>query len=188
MINDIIHLLTEVKMIKYIKKYVYILMVIILAFFLESSGNVRSTKIENTKINRTINLSTMALKIEEEEQSRLYSAKDSYTGDLTGYAFNCPLCSGRLACLSSYDITNGTIYYPDETYGSVRIVASSLNLPCGTIIRFNSSRISEDPVMAIVLDRGVTGNSIDLLSPSEDYALSHIGRSTIYYEVLRSGW
>ena len=157
-------------------------------FFVGTSSYTKEAKVENDSINKTVNLSTMAMKIVEVEQSKLYTAVDSYTGDLTGYAYNCPLCGGTLGCLSSYNIKNGTTTYPDQSYGTVKIVASSENLACGSIIRFNSSRISSEPVVAIVLDRGVTGNSIDLSSPSEYYALSYIGRSSIYYEVLRSGW
>ncbi len=173
---------------RYIKYSISLVLLLVCVLALESSSSIKYTKVENSKINRTINLSTMALKIDEEEHNRLYSAKDSYTGDLTGYAYNCPLCGGTLGCLRSYDITNGTTTFPDPTYGEVRIVASSPNLPCGTIIRFNSYRISSEPVLAIVLDRGVLGNDIDLLTPSEDYASRYVGRSTIYYEVLRSGW
>jgi hypothetical protein len=163
-------------------------LLISLLMVVESSSSVRFTKVENNNINKTVNLSTMALKVIEEEHSRLYTAIDSYTGDLTGYIYNCPLCNGTLACKSSYYIKDGTTTYPDKTYGTVRIVASSRNLPCGSIIRFNSSRISKDPVLAIVLDRGVVGSSIDLLSENETYAIQTVGRSSIYYEVLRSGW
>ena len=41
---------------------------------------------------------------------------------------------------------------------------------------------------AIVLDRGVLGTDIDLLSPSEDYARQYVGRHKITYDVLRNGW
>ena len=41
---------------------------------------------------------------------------------------------------------------------------------------------------AIVLDRGVLGTDIDLLSPSEEYASKYIGRRKITYDVLRVGW
>jgi hypothetical protein len=173
---------------RHFKNIIYLAFLFVLVIGLESSSSVKNTKIENNKINRTINLTTMAMRIEEEEENRLYSAKDSYTGDLTGYAFNCPLCNGTLGCMRSYNIKDGTITYPDPTYGTVRIVASSFNLPCGTIIRFNSYRVSAEPVLAIVLDRGVLGNDIDLLTPSEEYASKYIGRSSIYYEVLRKGW
>ena len=129
----------------------------------------------------------MALKLDEFKENDIYSAKDTFTGDLTGYVYNCPLCNGHLGCLYRYDITDGKNTYEDNTYGTVNIVASSTNLPCGSIIRFESNRISKDPVYAIVLDRGVAGNSIDFLSPDLDYALT-LGRSIITYDVLRSGW
>ena len=146
------------------------------------------TKLENNTTNRTIDLSTMALKLEEDIQNDLYSAKDTYTGDLTGYGADCPLCGGTLACKPSYYIKDGTDSYPDAVYGNVRIVASSRNLPCGTIVRFNHARLSSDPIIAIVLDRGVLGNDLDLLSPSEEYALQNVGRKSITYDVLRQGW
>ena len=171
-----------------LKNLIYILFVIALLFFVKSSSSFYSNKINSTSLNKTVNLETMAMKIVEEEENRLYTAVNTYTGSLTGYAYNCPLCGGKLACLSKYDITNGEVNYNDGTYGKVRIVASSNNLPCGSIIRFNNYRISDKSVLAIVLDRGVVGYDIDLLVPSEEYALSHVGRSTINYEVLRSGW
>ena len=90
--------------------------------------------------------------------------------------------------MPSYNIRDGKDYYVDDTYKKVKIVASSKNLPCGSIVRFESSRISPDPVIAIVLDRGVRGNALDLLSPSEEYARTNVGRSTITYDVLRLGW
>lgn len=160
-----------------------------------------STKVQtfsvNENINKSVNLSTMAIFINKEEKAKeeeeslqkyLWGSLDSYTGDLTGYGADCPLCSGRLACMSNLDLSGGRTHYTDKTYGSIRIVASSKNLPCGTIIRFDSKKISDDPVIAIVLDRGVLGNDIDLLTPSEAYAGKYVGRSSITYDVLRFGW
>ena len=173
------------------RKYFNIFKCIVLTLIIILSTNSKSNfevKVKNDNLNKTVNLSKMALKISEFNYDLLYSAKDTYVGDLTGYAYNCPLCNGHLACLSKYNIMDGTVTYQDADYGLVNIVASSDNLPCGTIIRFNSSRISETPVYAIVLDRGVLGNAIDLLAESEDYASKYIGRSSITYDVLRSGW
>ena len=130
----------------------------------------------------------MALKLEEDIANDLYSAKDTYTGDLTGYTADCPLCGGHLGCKPSYNVLDGTETYPDPTYGTVRIVASSKNLPCGTIIRFNKASISSDPVIAIVLDRGVLGTNLDLLTESEAYASEYVGRIRLSYDVLRKGW
>ena len=171
-----------------INKIIRTLLVVVLVIFLSSSTTVMETKVSNENENKNVNLSTMALKVIEHESNNLYSAKDTYTGDLTGYVYNCPLCNGTLACKSSYNIKDGTTTYPDKDYGNVKIVASSKNLSCGTIIRFDSSRISDSPVIAIVLDRGVLGNDIDFLSPSLDYALHSVGRSSITYDVLREGW
>lgn len=163
-------------------------LVVFVLLIMQSSNSTIESKVENNNINKTVNLSTMAMKIIENEENRLYTSLDSYTGDLTGYAYNCPLCGGTLACLSSLDLSNGTTTYVDSEYGEVNIVASSKNLPCGTIVRFYSNRIKEGPTIAIVLDRGVLGNALDLLSPSEEYASSNIGRMSITYEVLRVGW
>jgi len=164
-------------------------MIIIILFVMLSTSYVHviENKSYSDNTNKNVNLSTMAMKLDEFIENDIYSAKDTFTGDLTGYVFNCPLCNGTLGCLRSYDITDGKTTYPDEIYGNVRIVASSSNLPCGSIVRFNNERISTEPVIAIVLDRGVVGNSLDLLSKDIDYALT-LGRSVITYDVLREGW
>jgi len=163
--------------------------IVIILFVMVSTSYVHiiETKTFSDNVNKSINLSTMAMKVEELKENDIFSAKDTYTGDLTGYVFNCPLCNGTLGCMRSYDITDGKTTYPDETYGNVRIVASSKNLACGSIVRFNNERISSEPVVAIVLDRGVVGNALDLLSEDLDYALT-LGRSVITYDVLREGW
>lgn len=163
--------------------------IILLVLFVVCSSNNSSfaSKVTNNNLNKTVNLSKMALKVSEFNYNELYSAKDTYTGDLTGYVYNCPLCTGHLACNSNYDLTGGINTYNDEQYGLVYIVASSPNLPCGSIIRFESNRISTGPVYAVVMDRGVLGNAIDFLSPDYDYAIQ-LGRSSITYDVLRSGW
>lgn len=164
-------------------------MIIIILFVMASSSYVHiiETKSYSDNTNKNVNLSTMAMKVEELIENDIFSAKDTYTGDLTGYVYNCPLCTGLLACDWRYDITDGKTTYVDKTYGEVRIVASSKNLPCGTILRFKNSRISDKPVLAIVLDRGVRGNALDLLSEDINYAYM-VGRSVITYDVLREGW
>lgn len=169
----------------YLLKTLILIITIVISF---SNSEVYESKVSNNNLNKTVDLSTMALKISEFDYDALYSAKDTYTGDLTGYAYNCPLCGGTLGCLPSYNIKDGTVTYTDIDYGQVNIVASSSNLPCGSIIRFNSAKISITPVYAIVLDRGVLGNAIDLLTIDEDYARTHVGRTSITYDVLRSGW
>ena len=176
---------------KIINSILFIIKLFILAFIIvitKSSSTVRYVSVENDNINKTINLSVVAMKVEEDIEDNKYEVIETLTGDLTGYAFDCPLCNGTLGCLPTYYIKDGKTTYFDYEYGTVRIVASSKQTPCGSIIRFNSKRVSDKPVIAIVLDRGVRGNAIDLLTPSEKYAADYIGRSQITYDIIRKGW
>ena len=60
---------------------------------------------------------------------------------------------------------------------------------CGTILKFNVNKLSQEPIIAIVLDRGVSGNVIDLLTETEENAIKNIGRvRNLEFEVLRKGW
>ena len=172
------------KIFKMIK--IFVLIIVICISFTNSF--VYESKIYNNNTNKGVDEVAMAMKISKFEYESLYGAKNTLVGDLTGYAYNCPLCSGKLACLGNYNITDGTTTFNDETYGNVMIVASSTNLSCGSIVRFNVEKLSNDPILAIVLDRGVRGNNLDLLSVSEEYAINNIGRVKITYDVLRNGW
>ena len=163
-----------------------ILIVVVLIANISTTRDVNS--VSSLAQNRVINLTTMAMKLENDIKNDLYSAKDTFTGDVTGYGADCPLCSGKLSCVPSYNVRNGTTIYPDVNYGNVRIVASSKNLPCGSIVRFNLSKLSNEPIVAIVLDRGVLGTDLDLLMTSENDASMYVGRNTLSYDVLRVGY
>ena len=160
------------------------ILVIVVLFATFTSTN-SYTKVSNSNLNMSLDLNLMALRVEEDIKNDIYSAKETYTGDLTGYGADCPLCGGTLACKPSLDVLHGNVNYHDETYGDVRIVASSKNLACGTIIRYQRKGMEE---IAIVLDRGVLGTAIDLLMTSEHEASIEVGRSVITYDVLRKGW
>lgn len=175
------------KIIKHLCSTCKLMILFFVIMVVQTGSNIQETKVENNNLNKTLDLTAMSKKVQEDIYNDIYSAKDTFIGDLTGYAADCPLCSGYLAC-NSKDVRDGTTHYEDSLYGRVRIVASSSNLACGTIIRLNSSRVSEDDQLAIVLDRGVLGKDIDLLMPSEDEARRSVGRSSISYDVLRFGW
>ena len=173
---------------KEVNYFVRMSIVIFMLIIAKSSSDIKIATVENNNVNKTVNLTTMAMKIIEVEDTIKYTPVATYTGDLTGYAYNCPLCNGTLGCMPKYNIKDGTTTYKDYEYGEVKIVASSKNIACGSIIRFKSDRVGEGEQFAIVLDRGVGGYALDLLTPSEDYASKYIGRSKITYDVLRSGW
>ena len=161
---------------------------VFVVMFVQTKSNIDETKVENYNLNKTLDLTAMSKKVQEDIYNDLYSAKDTFIGDLTGYSADCPLCSGRLSCMPSLDVLNGNVNYFDSTYGNVRIVASSTNLSCGSIVRLNTNRIAENEQIAIVLDRGVLGKDLDLLVTDSQTALTKVGRVSVAYDVLRFGW
>ena len=67
---------------------------LIILFVVASSSyvNMVETKSYSDNINKTVNLSTMALEAQPFQENDIYRAKHTFTGDLTGYVYNCPLC------------------------------------------------------------------------------------------------
>lgn len=145
--------------------------------------------VENDALNKTLDKSVIAQAQGELYKYGLYNPKYTFTGELTGYSGDCPLCSGYLACPPRTNVIEKGIYYDDKTYGTVRIAASSKKYPCGTILKFKVNKLSSEPIIAIVLDRGVGGNVIDLLVESASVATKNVGRvRNLEFEVLRDGW
>ena len=172
---------------KYIYKFICICLLFATILLFKTSGVVSELRSTNSNLNKNLNLNAMAKVIENFNLNDIYSVLDTYSGDLTGYAADCPLCNGSLGC-NGQNVLDGTLYYYDAVYGKVRIVASSRSLPCGSIVRFTNPFNSGEQMMAIVLDRGVTGTSLDLLVESEEFASQRVGRRHINYEILRFGW
>ena len=170
-----------------IKTFIAIIMILFIGK--ETYENKSSTVRMNTILNNSKEKKIIPNTQNELYKEVLYNPLYTFTGELTGYAGDCPLCSGYLACPPRTNVLKEGIYYNDKTYGTVRIVASSKNYPCGTILKFNVNKLSDEPIVAIVLDRGVSGNVIDLLTTSEDHAIKSIGRvKNLEFEVLRKGW
>lgn len=168
--------------------FIKILLIFIFAFVCNNVSMLKvSTKINNESINKNIDLVAKAQKEEEFIRNDIYSVIDYYNGFLTGYVANCPACSGYLGC-NGQNVLDGTTTYYDDMYGEVSIVASSSNLPCGSIVEFEVPSISSEKIVAIVLDRGVLGTNLDLLVESEAFAINNIGGRLISYNVLRKGY
>lgn len=163
--------------IRNILKTAKILIIFIIIAVCGQTGIIeQEVKTSNNNLNKTLDLTAMALKIDEINHNDLYYPLDTYNGVLTGYAANCPLCGGTLGC-TGQNVLDGTTTYQDKDYGTVKIVASSKSLPCGSIVNFS---LNNENITAIVLDRGVTGTALDLLVESESYALSNVGRKTYH--------
>ena len=171
--------------IRNVLKTAKILIILIVIAVCGQTGIIeQEVKTRNNNLNKTLDLTAMALKIDEINHNDLYYPLDTYNGVLTGYAANCPLCGGTLGC-TGQNVLDGTTTYQDKDYGTVKIVASSKSLPCGSIVNFS---LNNENITAIVLDRGVTGTALDLLVASQQEALTSVGRRDISYNILRFGY
>lgn len=116
------------------------------------------------------------------------------SGNMSAYGRDCcsidPNRQGITA--SGYNIKISGMYYPDATYGRVRILASDKNFPLYSIIKIN------DPIdgeyKAIILDRGDKNIGIDrkfmfdLVVESQEWARLYYGvHKNINFEILRIG-
>ena len=84
-----------------------------------------------------------------------------YTGVMTGYGPDCSTCSGRgsVSCKTedkkNFNLINDGVYYNDDEYGEVRVLAAALSeFPCGTIVEVKSSNLGD--FTGIVMDTGYT--------------------------------
>ena len=111
----------------------------------------------------------------------------SFVGKLTHYGPDCPLCGGRVGC-NGQDVRNGNIYYEDKEYGTLRIVATSTTIPCGSIIRINVHEYDPNGMYAIVLDRGVGDAHVDLLKTSQVAASPVRTINKVVFDIVRYGY
>jgi 3D (Asp-Asp-Asp) domain-containing protein len=176
------------------KKWLTYLRLFSLIFFVMAIGTAEMKRtsiavVKNDLLDKSISYEIIVNQQEEAYKTSLYETKSVFNGDLTGYAGDCPLCSGVVACKPRINVLEKGIFFNDVEYGTIRMVASSKRYPCGTILRFNADRVSSEPIIAVVMDRGVGGNNIDLLMDNEDEARRKVGRiKNLEFQVLRLGW
>lgn len=171
--------------------YLRVLLLVGIILFLNNNtlSYAKIYKVYNNNLNKTVELSVIQKAQDEIYLQELLTPKSSFVGNLTGYAGNCPKCSGILGCHPRTNVLEEGILFDDAQYGTVRIVASSNKYPCGTILRFNIDKLSSEPIIAVVMDRGVKEDAIDLLAESQEYAKQYIGRiKNQKFDVLRFGW
>ena len=177
--------------------YVFILAFIIIAGNKKTNimtSNVNNVKaVQSTRIIHEDNVETYTKLVTNTNDIKTYG-KDytiEFMGTLTGYGPDCPGCGGMVACSPNPNVQNGKIYYTDDTYGKIRILAADKSIPCGSIIKIeNFVFIPGNEFYGIVLDRGsaIVGLTMDLLYPSEADTVI-IGRQrNIKFTIERWGW
>ncbi|MGN0973317.1 MAG: hypothetical protein ACI4OT_01095 [Bacilli bacterium] len=124
------------------------------------------------------------IKVESEE-----NILDSFVADMTAYGVDCYGCSSNRTA-SGYYIGDGNIYYNDNFYGKVRILAGDKSYPFGTIVRMY---IDNNEIIGIVLDRGSNIGfdkkyAFDLLFNTNKEAQKFGSKTNIKFEILRRGY
>ena len=117
-------------------------------------------------------------------------ANGEYTGRLTGYGPDCIGCGGTLACPPNSNVQGGNIYYEDDNYGKIRILAADPSIPCGSIVKVSNYTPLGEDFYGIVLDRGsdIQGLTMDLLYESENQ-VRNLGRTyNINFKLERWGY
>ena len=109
----------------------------------------------------------------------------TFTGTMSGYGADI----GNYTASGHY--IGDSIYYPDSTYGNIRILAGDRSIPFGTVIRVSNSNAGS--FIGIVLD---TGRNIgfdrlydfDLLFETSKEAINYGVSKDVTFEILRVGY
>lgn len=125
-----------------------------------------------------------------------------FVGRMTGYSAECEGCSaeGYVACRTEskekFSLKYNGIYYQDDEFGSVRILAAAATkFPCGTIIQISKNGV--EPYYGVVMDRGAVMNYqwsigityLDLAFASNaDIKNNTLTGKNITFSVQRWGW
>lgn len=183
----------------------FFVLVLFACFCAISSGNTKKSNIvSNINGVRSIEAIHMVMKYDNREkklevrpvgtmaEAREYGAimPISFEGQMTAYKATCVGCTGKVSCPPRQDVRNNNIYYEDQEYGTIRILAADPAIPCGTIVQITNVSFSTEPIIGIVLDRGgaIKGNIMDFLVGEND-DMNIVGRQkNAHYEVVRWGW
>ena len=186
---------------KKVFKYYFVIICIFTIAFIIVGGNTKTNIVTSNVNNVKSVLSTRIVKNTKETSKLVTSVADiktygmdnklKFIGTLTGYGPDCPGCGGRVACYPNPDVRNGNIYYNDNDYGKIRILAADKSIPCGSIVHIKNYKfVDNNEFIGIVLDRGssIVGLTMDLLYPSEADTVI-IGRQrNIEFNIERWGW
>jgi 3D (Asp-Asp-Asp) domain-containing protein len=152
------------------------------AEFFEEAKSIELETKSTTKQTQTTKSNTNTTKKVKTSKKALKTSNNN-TYKITHYGANCKKCSGITA--SGHNVKE-SIWYVDNEYKKVRIVATSKNIPLYSIIKIHNYKLGGD-ITAIVLDRGVGNGIIDLLVDSEETAKELGIQKNVEIEILRNG-
>ena len=191
---------------RFLKYFLFVIMIFGLGFVVLSGNSkkvITTSNINSVKSLQAVHIVNKYNSIKEAEKKveipffeSFYDAISvastspvAFNGKLTAYGPDCPGCSGNSACPPRQNFKNGNIYFEDQVYGTVRVVAADRSIPCGSIVRISGINIYSESILAIVMDRGgaVNGNHMDLLFTSQSN-LEGFVTSNVKFELIRYGW
>lgn len=191
--------------IKRYRKQLFMFGFIMVLLFIVALGNEREVivtyNVNNVKSIEAVHIVSKYSSLIKPELPKLYPTFQeailngpnepvSFIGTMTGYGPDCVGCGGKTGCPPRQDVRNGNIYFNDNEYGQIRIVATDRSIPCGSIVRISNLTFSSEPIIAIALDRGgaIVGNTMDLLYASEHETKSIGRQKNIQFDIIRWGW
>lgn len=190
---------------KFLKYFMFIIIVFCFCFIVLSGNSktvIMTSNINSVKSLQAVHIVNKYNSIKEAKKKEVpffdsfydaisvaNSSPVAFNGKLTAYGPDCPGCSGNSACPPRQNFKNGNIYFDDQIYGKVRVVAADRSIPCGSIVRISGIGIYNEPILAIVMDRGgaVNGSHMDLLFTSQTN-LEGFTTSNVKFEIIRYGW
>lgn len=158
----------------------------------ENNSNSNSSSSNDTNTSSSEKSQTKT-EVENKTVEKTEKVLETLNGSLAGYGPDCYGCTS-FRTASGRDISDGKIYYEDEEYGTIRIVAGDKSYPFGTIVKMtNTGYYDNSPIYAIVLDRGGgVGKGkqflFDLLFSTEKEALKMGSKKNVTFEILRLGY
>ena len=127
---------------KYIRSRIFMTIkaciAIIIIFFIgkENYENKSLSVSMNTNLNKSIDKQIIQDSQNELYKEGIYNPLYTFTGELTGYAGDCPLCSGYLACPPRTNVLEKGIYFDDKTYGNAVFLCIGGTFPNLPLDRF----------------------------------------------------
>ena len=183
------------------REMIYVGMVALLLFIVAIGYNKQTINTENISNVRSIQAIHLVSKynknlvrtktVETFDEVLKYASTMpvKFNGSITGYGPDCEGCGGKTGCPPRQNVKNGNIYFQDQQYGKINIVATDSRIPCGSIVKITNSSLGKE-VVAIALDRGgvIKGTLMDFLVETEKKAAKVIGRQKVTFEIVRWGW
>lgn len=182
-------------------QFIYVSVVAIIIFIVATGYNREAINTENISNVRSIQAVHLVSKYNknlvrtktvgsfDEVLAFASSMPVKFKGSITGYGPDCEGCGGRVGCPPRPNVKNGNVYFTDQEYGKVNIVATDSRIPCGSIIKITDSSLGNE-VVTIALDRGgaIKGTLMDFLVETEAKASKSVGRQKVTFEIVRWGW